>query len=73
MSDMEMFQQFSIMNGNDLGVTRRDESDGAAERAVPAPPRACIYSNLVPLLTLRSIEALYLAGKGNSRIDVNVM
>jgi hypothetical protein len=32
-----------------------------------------IYSNLVSLLTLGSIEALYLAGKGNSRIDVNVM
>ena len=32
-----------------------------------------IYSNLVPLLTLGSVEALYLPGKGNSRIDVNVM
>ena len=32
-----------------------------------------IYFNLVPLLRLRSMEALYLAGEGNSRIDVNVM
>ena len=32
-----------------------------------------IYYNLVPLLTLGSIEALCLAGKGNARIDVNVM
>ena len=32
-----------------------------------------IFSNLVPLLTLGSIYALCLAGKGNSRIDVNVM
>ena len=32
-----------------------------------------IYSNLVPLLTLGSTEALCIAGKGNSRIDVNVM
>jgi hypothetical protein len=32
-----------------------------------------ICSNLVPLLRLRSMEALYLAGEGNSRIDVNVM
>ena len=32
-----------------------------------------IYFNLVPLLRLRSTEALYLAGEGNSRIDVNVM
>ena len=32
-----------------------------------------IYSNLVPLLRLRSMEALYLAVEGNSRIDVNVM
>jgi hypothetical protein len=32
-----------------------------------------IYSNLVPLLALGSVEAFYLSGKGNSRIDVNVM
>jgi hypothetical protein len=32
-----------------------------------------IYFNLVPILRLRSMEALYLAGEGNSRIDVNVM
>ncbi len=32
-----------------------------------------IYSYLVPLPTLGSIEALCLAGKGNARIDVNVM
>jgi len=32
-----------------------------------------IYFNLMPLLKLRSMEAFYLAGEGNSRIDVNVM
>jgi hypothetical protein len=32
-----------------------------------------IYFNLVPLLRLRSMEALRFAGEGNSRIDVNVM
>ena len=32
-----------------------------------------IYFNLGPLITLGSMEALCLAGKRNSRIDVNVM
>lgn len=32
-----------------------------------------IYSNLVPLLILRSMEAIGLAGKGDAWIDVNVM
>ena len=51
-----------------------DKGDGAAKRLVGAPPRAHgIYFNLVPFLRLRNMEALYLAGEGNSRIDVNVM
>ena len=50
-----------------------DKGDGAAKRVVGAPPRAWPLLQFSDSPTLGSVEALCLAGKGSSRIDVNVM
>ena len=52
--------------------THDSDVGGEARKAGPPAPHG-IYSNLVPLLALGSVEAFYLSGKGNSRIDVYVM
>ena len=59
---------------NDTSVTNQINKK-MAQRSELYPLRRAhgIYFNLVPVLRLRSMEALYFAGEGNSRIDVNVM
>jgi hypothetical protein len=60
----------------EFAVTDPDSNnlcDGAAKRLVSAPPRAWPLLQFSDSPTLGSIEALYLAGKGDSRIDVNEM
>jgi hypothetical protein len=59
---------------NHTSVTNQIKEVAQRSVLLSAPPRAHgIYFNLALLLRLRSMEALYLAGEGNSRIDVNVM
>ena len=63
----------SFRLADDTSVTNQIKE--MAQRSELYLPRRAprIYSNLVALLTLGSIEALCLARKGNARIDVNVM
>jgi hypothetical protein len=58
---------------NDTSVTNQIKEMAQRSKLYLLRRAHGIYFNLVPLLTLRSIEALYLAGKGNSRIDVDIM
>lgn len=59
------------MNG--LRQLERNQMKMAQRSKLYVLRRAWHLLQLVPFLRLRSMEALYLAGEGNSRIDVNVM
>ena len=61
------------MEGGDTSVTNQIKRMAQRSELYVLRRAHGIYFNLVPHLRLWSIEALYLAGEGNSRIDVNVV